>query len=380
MILDQPNTIIRRKGGKEVPVCVELRNVVKRFPGVTAVNKVSLKIKEGEIFSLLGPSGCGKTTLLRIIAGLESLDEGEVLIEGEVVNDIPPYKRDCSMVFQRLALFPHMTVAENIAFGLERRKVPKNEIRKNVKHMLQLMGLTGMEDRRPGQLSGGQQQRVALARSLVLRPKILLLDEPLASLDRKLRKEMQVELKRIQREVRTTFLYVTHDQKVALSISDRIGVMQNGKVVQIGPPDEIYTRPRTEFVADFMGASNIFLGKVITREGRKVKLQTEDGLVITAPEPQDMKSGEKITGISLHPEVIRVSPKGVLLKEENKFDGKIKEIIYQGDFSEVAISLNQTNRSVVAHLPNRPGQEINLSLNQDVVVHWDWRDSNALVG
>ena len=380
MILDQPTTIIRRKGGKEVPVCVELRNIVKRFPGVTAVNKVSLKIKEGEIFSLLGPSGCGKTTLLRIIAGLESLDEGEVLIEGEVVNDIPPYKRDCSMVFQRLALFPHMTVAENIAFGLERRKVPKNEIRKNVQHMLQLMGLTGMEDRRPGQLSGGQQQRVALARSLVLRPKILLLDEPLASLDRKLRKEMQVELKRIQREVRTTFLYVTHDQKVALSISDRIGVMQNGKVVQIGPPDEIYTRPRTKFVADFMGASNIFLGKVITREGRKVKLQTEDGLVITAPEPQNMKSGEKITGISLHPEVIRVSPKGVLLKEENKFDGKIKEIIYQGDFSEVTISLNQTNRSVVAHLPNRAGQEINLSLNQDVVVYWDWRDSNALVG
>jgi len=379
MVLNQNNNN-RRKEEKETPVCVELRNVVKRFASVTAVNGVSLKIKEGEIFSLLGPSGCGKTTLLRLVAGLESLDEGEILIEGRVVNNIPPYKRDCSMVFQRLALFPHMTVAENIAFGLERRKIPKREIRQRVKEMLDLMKLSWMENRRPNQLSGGQQQRVALARSLVLKPKVLLLDEPLASLDRKLRKEMQVELRRIQREVGTTFLYVTHDQKVALSISDRIGVMQYGKVLQIGSPNEIYTHPRTEFVADFMGASNIFSGKVINREKKKVKLQTEDGLVIAAPEPEDMKSGEKITGISVHPEVIRVSPKGALLKEENKFDGKIREIVYQGDFSEVAISLNQTDRLVVAHLPNTPGQKINLSLNQDVIVYWDWRDSNTLVG
>jgi len=379
MVLNQNNNN-RRKEEKETPVCVELRNVVKRFASVTAVNGVSLKIKEGEIFSLLGPSGCGKTTLLRLVAGLESLDEGEILIEGRVVNNIPPYKRDCSMVFQRLALFPHMTVAENIAFGLERRKIPKREIRQRVKEMLDLMKLSWMENRRPNQLSGGQQQRVALARSLVLKPKVLLLDEPLASLDRKLRKEMQVELRRIQREVGTTFLYVTHDQKVALSISDRIGVMRYGKVLQIGSPNEIYTHPRTEFVADFMGASNIFSGKVINREKKKVKLQTEDGLVIAAPEPEDMKSGEKITGISVHPEVIRVSPKGALLKEENKFDGKIREIVYQGDFSEVAISLNQTDRLVVAHLPNTPGQKINLSLNQDVIVYWDWRDSNTLVG
>ncbi|GAG24562.1 unnamed protein product, partial [marine sediment metagenome] len=180
---------------RENAVCVELRNVVKRFPGVTAVDRVSIKIKEGEIFSLLGPSGCGKTTLLRLIAGLETLDEGNILIEGKVVNNIPPYKRDCSIVFQQLALFPHLTVAENIAFGLERRKVPKGEIKRKTQQVLALMKLTGMENRRPNQLSGGQQQRVALARSLVLRPKILLLDEPLASLDRKLRKEMQVELR-----------------------------------------------------------------------------------------------------------------------------------------------------------------------------------------
>jgi len=379
MVLNQNNNS-GRKEEKETLVCVEIKNVVKRFASVTAVNGVNLKIKEGEIFSLLGPSGCGKTTLLRLVAGLESLDKGEILIEGRVVNNIPPYKRDCSMVFQRLALFPHMTVAENIAFGLERRKVPKREIRQRVKRMLDLMKLSWMENRRPNQLSGGQQQRVALARSLILRPKVLLLDEPLASLDRKLRKEMQVELRKIQREVGTTFLYVTHDQKVALSISDRIGVMQYGKVLQIGSPNEIYTHPRTEFVADFMGASNIFSGKVINREKKKVKLQTEDGLVIAAPEPEDMKSGEKITGISVHPEVIRVSPKSVLLKEENKFDGKIREIVYQGDFSEVAISLNQTDRLVVAHLPNMPGQEMNLSPNQDVIVHWDWRDSNTLVG
>ena len=189
------------------------------------MNNVSFQVEEGRIFSLLGPSGCGKTTTMRIIAGFESMDEGDVLIDNKVVNDTPAYKRNCSMVFQTLALFPHMTVEENIAYGLERRKVARNEIKKRVSKQIELMQLGGLEKRRPDQLSGGQRQRVALARSLVINPKILLLDEPLSSLDRKLRKEMQVELKQIQREVGITFFYVTHDQKEALSLSDKIAVM-----------------------------------------------------------------------------------------------------------------------------------------------------------
>ena len=219
--------------------CVELKNVVKRFPGVTAVDNISLLIPTGKVTSLLGPSGCGKTTALRLVAGLETADSGQILIDKQVVNDIPPYRRECTMVFQNLAVFPHMTVGENIAYGLHRRKVPKQEINKRVDEMLALIKLPHISLRYPTQLSGGQLQRVALARSLVLKPKILLLDEPLAALDRKLRKEMQIELKRIQREVGITFLYVTHDQKVALSISDVIAVMNQGKIVQLGTPIEI---------------------------------------------------------------------------------------------------------------------------------------------
>ena len=230
---------------------IELKNVIKRFPGITAVDNVSLEVEKGTIFSLLGPSGCGKTTTMRIIAGFEAMDEGDVLIDGKVVNSIPAYKRNCSMVFQTLALFPHMTVEENIAFGLERRKVAKAEIKERVARQIDLMQLSGLGKRKPDQLSGGQRQRVALARSLVVDPKILLLDEPLSSLDRKLRKEMQVELKQVQRKVGITFFYVTHDQKEALSLSDQVGVMNKGKLVQVGTPDEIYEKPKTSFIADF---------------------------------------------------------------------------------------------------------------------------------
>ena len=257
---------------------LEIRKVTKRFGSLVAVNAVSLDIREGEIFSFLGPSGCGKTTLLRCIAGLEDVDEGEILIGGEVVNLIPPYKRNCSIVFQQHALFPHMSVFDNIAFGLVERRLAKAEIKRRVGELVDLVNLTGMEDRRPSQLSGGQQQRVALARSLVLRPAVLLLDEPLAALDRKLRKEMQTELKRIQREVGITFMNVTHDQKEALSLSDRIAVMKDGRLIQLGTPGEIYESPRTTFVADFMGASNIFPGRVVSQNGNRIELRSEDGL------------------------------------------------------------------------------------------------------
>jgi len=359
--------------------CVELRNVVKRFPGVTAVDHVNLKVEHGRIFSLLGPSGCGKTTALRLVAGFETLDEGDILIDNKVVNDIPAHKRNCSMVFQTLALFPHMPVEENIGYGLERRKVAKDEIKKRVGEMIELMQLGGMEKRRPSQLSGGQRQRVALSRSLVLKPKILLLDEPLASLDRKLRKEMQTELKRIQREVGITFLYVTHDQKVALTISDKIAVMANGRLEQVGTPNEIYETPRTKLVADFMGASNIFLGKVIAINSQEVQLETEDGLKIIATKNNDIRS-EKIAGISVHPERIDVLPEGTDLEGDNKFRGKVVEMNYQGDFTETRICLNQVDRFITVHLSNEPGQNARFSLGGGVLLCWSRHSSNILIG
>jgi len=256
---------------------LEIRNVTKRFGDLVAVDNINLDIKEGEIFTFLGPSGCGKTTLLRCIAGLEDADEGEILIGGEVVNGIPPYKRNCSIVFQQHALFPHMNVFDNVAFGLVERRVSKEEIKRRVADIVELVNLTGMEERRPKQLSGGQQQRVALARSLVLSPAVLLLDEPLAALDRKLRKEMQTELKRIQHEVGITFMNVTHDQKEALSLSDRIAVIKDGNIIQLGTPGEIYETPQTKFVADFMGASNILSGKAKEDTSGNVIFECRDG-------------------------------------------------------------------------------------------------------
>jgi len=237
--------------------CVELRDVVKRFPTpeggeIFAVNHVTMQIKNGEFFSMLGPSGCGKTTSLRMIAGFEWPTAGEVFIEGEPMGHRPPYLRPVNTVFQSYALFPHMSVAKNVAYGLEMEKVPKHEIKRRVGEALEMVKLSGMERRNSKQLSGGQQQRVALARALVKRPKVLLLDEPLGALDLKLRKEMQLELKALQQEVGITFVYVTHDQEEALTMSDRIAVMERGKVLQIGAPVEIYERPNCRFVADFI--------------------------------------------------------------------------------------------------------------------------------
>ncbi len=364
-------------------ICLEVKDVVKQYPGVTAVDHVSLQIKKGEIFSFLGSSGCGKSTLLRLIAGLESMDQGDIFIAGKCVNDLPPYERDCSTVFQSHALFPHMNVADNIAFGLVERKVAKSEINKKVEEKVALVNLGGMEDRLPEQLSGGQQQRVALARSLILEPMILLLDEPLAALDRKLRKEMQLELKRIQREVGTTFLNVTHDQKEALSVSDRIGVMNEGRFLQIGRPDEIYEAPRSVFVASFMGASNIFTGKVVGEEDDKVELETKDGRRTFALRSEDINNDE-IAGFSIHPELIRIEPdkaddQQVDPEKTTIFHGKINEVFYQGDFSEFTVFLKEMDKVLIVNL-NRGdiGHGRRLSEGQDVVVSWECRHNNIL--
>jgi len=367
--------------GKQNNICVELKNLVKRFPGVTAVNHVDLAVRDREVFSLLGPSGCGKTTILRIIAGLETADEGEVLIGGSVVNDVPPYRRDCNLVFQNLALFPHMTIEQNIAYGLERKRFLKHEIHKRVNEMLEFMGLGTMKDRYPVQLSGGQQQRVALARSLVLRPKLLLLDEPLAALDRKLRKDMQVELKRIQQEVGITFFYVTHDQKVALAISDTIAIMREGRIEQIASPNRIYDNPRTKFVADFMGATNIFAGKVVDRSNRTARLETEDGLMLLARDNKDW-TGEEIKGVCVHPEQINVAPLVTELTADNKFAGRITSMIYQGDFVEIQIHLQETNngKTLTAHLDARSFHNNGLSVGKEAIVYWDRESSKAFMG
>ncbi len=358
---------------------LEFRNVVKTFPGIIAVDGVNLKVEKGKVFSLLGPSGCGKTTALRMVAGFEKPDSGDIMIDNIKVNDITAHKRDCSMVFQTLALFSHMTVEENIAYGLERRKVAKKVVREKITEMLRLIQLEGLEKRRPTQLSGGQRQRVALARSLVLNPKILLLDEPLAALDRKLRKEMQVELKQIQRKVGTTFFYVTHDQKEALSLSDTIGVMNKGKLVQLGSPREIYENPQTEFIADFLGGSNIFTGVVRAADQSKVQIETEQGLRLTALSRTDLGK-DHITGVSVHAEQIEVYPVSEFKGIENEFKGRIEEMIYQGDFVETKVALEQTKTPIVAHVNCGIGRILPFTTGDQVAVRWSLNSSNLLSG
>jgi spermidine/putrescine transport system ATP-binding protein len=248
-------------------IAVDLRSVTKRFGDHIAVDNVSLQIADGEFFSLLGPSGCGKTTTLRMIAGFELPTDGEVYIAGTPMGATPPYRRHVNTVFQNYALFPHMTVAENVAFGLQMQRVPRHEIGARVEEALRMVRLETYAERRPKQLSGGQQQRVALARALINHPSVLLLDEPLGALDQKLRKELQLELRTLQERVGITFIFVTHDQEEALTMSDRIAVMNGGKVLQVGSPGEIYERPNCHFVADFIGESNFLHGRVLSSHG-----------------------------------------------------------------------------------------------------------------
>jgi spermidine/putrescine transport system ATP-binding protein len=267
-------------------VAIALTGVSKQFGGVAAVNDVSLEIGEGEFFSLLGPSGCGKTTTLRMIAGFETPDVGRVVLQGSDVTTTPANRRPVNMVFQQYALFPHMTIYDNVAFGLKMRGVPRADHKERVTEILRIVSLQGYERRRPRQLSGGQQQRVALARALVNRPAALLLDEPLGALDVKLRKQMQLELKRIQHELGTTFVYVTHDQDEALAMSDRIAVMNGGRVEQLGTPREVYEQPTTEFVADFIGSLN-----ALDIDGARVTIRPEHVHVGTAPEGASQLAG-----------------------------------------------------------------------------------------
>ncbi len=290
-----------------------LDNLVKTFASrggvgeVTAVNGVSLEIQQGYLVTLLGPSGCGKTTTLRLIAGFEFPNSGRILLDGNAINDLPPHRRDMSMVFQSYAIFPHLNVFENIAYGLNVQKRSRDEIKRRVARVLELVELTGLENRAPNQLSGGQQQRVALARALIMEPKVLLMDEPLSNLDAKLREQMRTEIRRIQKRLGITSVYVTHDQVEAMTLSDQVVVMNQGKIEQVGPPDEIYRRPRTRFVADFIGRANFVEGVVRERQAGHVLLDAL-GTTLTAPAPGDgFGAGEKAMLI-LRPEVVEIDP------------------------------------------------------------------------
>ncbi|WP_448590386.1 ABC transporter ATP-binding protein [Thermoflexus hugenholtzii] len=330
---------------------VELREVSKRFGEVEAVHQVSLQIREGEFFSLLGPSGCGKTTTLRMIAGFERPDAGEILIRGQRMNEVPPFHRPVNTVFQHYALFPHMTVFENVAFGLEMKRLPREEIRRRVAEALRLVRLTGLENRYPRQLSGGQQQRVALARALVNRPAVLLLDEPLGALDLKLRKEMQLELKNLQHQVGITFIYVTHDQEEAMTMSDRIAVMNQGRVLQVGTPVEIYERPATRFVADFIGETNFLEGRLVAFEEGYARVEVE-GFPLLAARPEGISPGQSVT-VAIRPERIHVSLEEPLAFP-NRYPGRIEEVIYIGTDTLFQIRLNE--RLVLrARMQNREG-------------------------
>ncbi|MDP9846011.1 ABC transporter ATP-binding protein [Streptosporangium lutulentum] len=326
-------------GSPHVPA-IELDGVAKEYLShgevVQAVKGVTMTITEGEFFSLLGPSGCGKTTTMRMIAGFEDPTRGKVRLHGQDVTNVPPNKRDVNMVFQSYALFPHMNVWENVAFGLRRKKVAGDEIKRRVGEILEIVDLAGRERRRPREMSGGQQQRVALARALVNNPRALLLDEPLGALDLKLRQAMQIELKRIQREVGITFVYVTHDQSEALTMSDRIAVMNDGQVDQLASPREIYERPATPFVAGFIGTSNLISGIVdrITSGCAVLKLGGEDRVLVAG---ESYRPGDPIA-ITVRPEKIRISteePTG----DVSVVRGIVSEVVYLGLYNSYAVSL-----------------------------------------
>jgi spermidine/putrescine transport system ATP-binding protein len=324
-------------------IAVALQNVWKRFPGpsgetVVAVKDVSLKIDDGEFFALLGPSGCGKTTTLRMIAGFELPTEGEVYIHGRAMGKTPPYQRPVNTVFQSYALFPHMTIGENVAFGLQMKKVSKLETEKRVKEALAMVRLPGYERRKPKQLSGGQQQRVALARALVNRPEVLLLDEPLGALDLKLRKEMQIELKRLQREVGITFVFVTHDQEEALTMSDRIAVMSQGVALQVGNANDIYEHPNCKFVADFIGDTNFLDGHVTEKDGARVFVELAAGGGIWATAPQPLERGRGVS-VTIRPEKMHIYAGEKDGAHGNSLHGHVTSVVYIGTDTHYGVTL-----------------------------------------
>jgi spermidine/putrescine transport system ATP-binding protein len=355
---------------------VEFRNIIKTFGDVKAVDDTSFQIPKGSFYSFLGPSGCGKTSSLRLIGGFEQPDSGEIFIAGEPVAQVPPYQRHVNMVFQHYALFPHMDVAANVGYGLRQQRphIAKSEIAKRVKDALALVRLAGYENRRAWELSGGQQQRVALARALINKPTVLLLDEPLAALDRKLRKDMQVELKTLQQEVGITFVFVTHDQEEALSMSDRIAVMRDGKIVQEGSPNELYNQPVDRYVAGFIGQSNFIAGQVL-EAGEQATVQIEAGMLLKAPNSKKanpLKKGEKAV-VAIRPERINIRRSNEQGKEGLR--GKISQVTFLGDQTEYHVQTEQAGRLLVRMSSANAG----FASDEPVVVYWNDEAALALL-
>jgi len=358
---------------------VRLVEVTKLYGAMRAVDSLTLDIAEGEFLTLLGPSGCGKTTTLRLISGFEIADEGLVMIGGQPVNQVPPYRRNVNTVFQSYALFPHMTVFDNVAYGLTLKRLPKATIRSRVETMLERVGLPHKATSLPRQLSGGQMQRIALARALINEPKVLLLDEPLGALDAQLRKSMQLELKEVHRTLGITFVYVTHDQEEALVMSDRIAVMNEGRIVQLGSPEAIFESPVSRFVAEFMGTSSFLQATAgpSTPQGRHLLL--EGGLVWQSSVPPAVPEGSRLT-LALRPQKLRILPAGTSGGEAaNATPATVREVVYVGAFVRVLAALPGGQVVAVEDLPDRlgldyralqPGQAIRLAVPPEALLHF----------
>ena len=357
---------------------IRIENITKRFGDFVAVSNVSLKIYKGEIFCLLGGSGCGKSTLLRMLAGFEEPSSGKIFLDGQDMAEIPPYERPVNMMFQSYALFPHMSVAKNVAFGLEQERLPKAEIASRVAAILDIVKLNEYAQRKPHQLSGGQRQRVALARALVKRPKLLLLDEPLAALDRKLREHTQFELINIQEQLGVTFMVVTHDQEEAMTLASRIGVMNRGEIVQIGTPTEIYEFPSTKFVADFIGSVNMFEGRLIEDLPDRVRIQSDElGGVIYVDHGISAAPSATVWA-AIRPEKIelrRTPPSG---NGENCVRGVVKEIAYMGDVSVYLVKID-SGKTMRVTMPNSERLSDDERIVWDETVYLTWHASSPIV-
>ncbi len=368
MSLDhEPGTCPRRasdRGNAVSDVVIQLDHVRKSFGDFVAVEQANFGIEQGEFFAMLGPSGCGKTTTLKMIAGFEQPTSGKVLLNGVDVSRVPPYKRNVNTVFQQYALFPHMTVADNVRFGPKSKKIAKSEYEPNVAQMLEVVRLADFADRKPTQLSGGQQQRVALARALVNFPSALLLDEPLAALDLKLREAMQFELKRIQREVGITFVFVTHDQGEALTMSDRIAVMSDGRVEQIGTPEEIYNSPATLFVAGFIGSANLLPGEVVTTDGDDTVVKLNAGPTVRARTNTDRLPGAPVS-VMLRPERLTA---GTTPRDDGRsVEGSVRDVVFQGATARINVHLADESEVIASVITGtdlpflHPGNTVHLS-------------------
>jgi putrescine transport system ATP-binding protein len=352
---------------------LRIEAVEKSFGTVRAVDRLSLDIGAGEFFALLGPSGCGKTTLLRLLAGFETPDQGRILLGGQDIAKVLPHQRPINMMFQNYALFPHLNVRDNIAFGLRRARMPRAEIRSRVAEMVALVKLEGLEKRKPDQLSGGQRQRVALARSLARRPLVLLLDEPLAALDRKLRESTQAELMELQRRLGLTFIIVTHDQEEAMTVADRIGVMDNGRLAQVATPRVLYEAPRSRWVAGFVGDVNLFEGEVESREDGRVLIATGDAGTIAVAEPRDPIT-EKAISVAIRPEKVRLSRRGPASDAANspainRLEGVVSEVSYLGGLTAYKVKLD-TGAVVRSSLANTVRLDVDAYQAGQRVVAW----------